>query len=140
MKRNPRYVFDTNVIISALLIENSTSGQAFFAAHDSGEVLVSLPLLTELSEVLARPKFDRYVARADRARFLESLIRETTLIEVTEVIQVCRDPKDDMILELAVAGEAACIVSGDKDLLILSPFRDITILPPREFLAVVGSY
>lgn len=139
MMRSARYVFDANVVISALLFENSTSGRAFYAALDAGEIVVSLPLLAELSEVLARPKFNRYLMLEERERFLEALIREATLVEVTETIQLCRDPKDDMVLELAVSGAAACIVSGDRDLLTLSPFRNIPILPPHEFLTVISS-
>jgi len=47
----------------------------------------------------------------------------------------CRDPKDNKFLELAVAGEATHIVTGDSDLLVLNPFRDIAVLTPSEFLA-----
>ena len=49
-------------------------------------------------------------------------------------VQVCRDPKDDRILELAVNGNAAYIVTGDADLLVLNPFRGIEILRPADFL------
>jgi predicted nucleic acid-binding protein len=56
------------------------------------------------------------------------------LIEITEAIHACRDPKDNMILELAVSGQANTIVSGDNDLLTLNPFRGIPILSPTAFL------
>jgi len=46
----------------------------------------------------------------------------------------CRDPKDDMVLECAVLAGAEIIVSGDKYLLTMDPFRGIRILSPREFL------
>ena len=52
----------------------------------------------------------------------------------TERIAVCRDPKDDKFLEVAVAGEADVIVSGDQDLLVLHPFGGIPIIPPVAFL------
>ncbi len=51
-----------------------------------------------------------------------------------EVVRACRDPKDDMYLELAVSDEATCIVSGDQDLLQLNPFQGIPIITPDEFL------
>jgi uncharacterized protein len=53
-----------------------------------------------------------------------------------EKIDVCRDSKDNMILELAVAGKADFIITGDKDLKVLNPFRKIQILSPAEFLHV----
>ncbi len=44
------------------------------------------------------------------------------------------DPKDNKFLELALAGNATCIITGDKDLLVLNPFRNIQIISPKEFL------
>jgi len=49
--------------------------------------------------------------------------------------KVCRDPKDNKYLELAVAANASCIVTGDQDLLVLNPFRNIPILTSADFLA-----
>lgn len=56
------------------------------------------------------------------------------LVHIAERIAVCRDPKDDKFLELAVNGKADVIVSGDADLLVLNPFRGITIVPPATFV------
>ena len=93
----------------------------------------------ELSRVLRRDRFDRYVTREERDEFLESLIRESNLIEITEAIQACRDPKDDQVLELAVNGSATCIVTGDTDLLVLNPFRGVEIVTPAEFLKLTAA-
>ncbi len=134
MRSNPRCVFDTNVLVSALLFDESTPARAFFAALRQGEVLVSADTTSELSEVLGRKKFRRYVTEAERERFLRSLLREARLVEIREKIQACRDPKDDKFLELAANGDADCIVSGDDDLLTLGPFRGIHILTPSAFL------
>lgn len=46
----------------------------------------------------------------------------------------CRDPKDNKFLELAFAGKANCIVTGDKDLLVMHPFRGINIISPFDFI------
>jgi putative PIN family toxin of toxin-antitoxin system len=128
------YVFDTNVIVSALLLPDSVPSAAFHHAMETGGILVSESLLVELQSVLQRQKFDRYLARDKRDAFLERLVEEATLVETTEVIDACRDPRDNMLLELAVAGRAKCIVTGDADLLILSPFREIPIVTPQDFL------
>ena len=63
-----------------------------------------------------------------------SLVDAGTLVKVTESIAICRDPKDNMILELAVSGNAEVIVTGDDDLLAMNPFKDISILNPQSFL------
>ena len=97
-----RFVFDTNVIISALLFNDSVPGRAFIRALNRGMILVSGALVGELSRVLGRDRFDQYVSREERDEFLESLIRESNLIEITKAVQVCRDPKDDQVLELSL--------------------------------------
>ncbi len=139
MTSETRCVFDANVAISALLFEHSKPGQAFRLALDHHIILISLPVLTELIEVLGRKKFERYILPQERDRFIEALVREAQLIEITEEIQVCRDPKDDKYLELAVNGVATCLVSGDDDLLALHPFRGISIITPDEFLRQFAS-
>ena len=99
-----------------------------------GTILISTALSEEMNRVIVQDRFDRYVSRRQRERFLELLIRESEHIEIAESIQVCRDPKDDRVLELAVCGNAAYIVTGDADLLVLNPFRGIGVLRPADFL------
>ena len=55
---------------------------------------------------------------------------------ITESIRVCRDPRDDQVLELAVCGRADRIITGDADLLTLDPFRGIRIVTPTDFLGL----
>lgn len=95
---------------------------------------LSLALLKEVQSVLERPKFDRYLQRDERDQFVGALTREATLVDITEHIQVCRDPKDNLVLELAVSGKATCVITGDIDLLVLHPFRGIPVLSPADFL------
>lgn len=129
-----RCVFDTNAIISAMLSKTGTPGVALAHAYDTGEILVSVPLMRELHGVVSRPKFDRYVTPSERERFLGLLLRDARLVEITESIRACRDPKDDQVLELAVCGRADWIVTGDADLLVLDPFRGIRIVKAADFL------
>src|SRR5205085_5743217 len=134
MNSNRRFVFDTNTIISGLLVPDSKPRQAFDRAQEQGSILISMPVLAELNEVLSRKKFDGYLPEEKRKRFLTALAKEAALIEVTQEVLGCRDPKDNKFLELAVCGNADCIISGDKDLLELNPFRGIAISNPDEFL------
>ncbi|WP_330482233.1 putative toxin-antitoxin system toxin component, PIN family [Tumidithrix elongata] len=133
-----RYVFDTNVIISALLFENGKPAQALRYALANGEVLLSLDLLEELNEVLGRERFNRYVTSEEREEFLEALVERGVLIEIVENVQECRDPKDDKVLDLALSGKAQYIISGDKDLLVLHPFRDVMVVTAEAFLQQIA--
>ena len=134
MNGSVRYVFDTNVLVSALIFEDSKPGRAFRLALQNGQILLSLTTLEEIDEVMSREKFERYVTAEEREEFLEALIGRARFVEPAEQIKVCRDPKDDKFLELAVSGEAHHIISGDDDLLDLSPFRGIEILSVDDFL------
>jgi len=134
MKSKPRFVFDTNTIVSAFLFYQSTPGRALQAAIDKGELLLSIEVAEELGEVLRRNKLDRYLRKKVREEFLKVLIQDAVFMEIPDRIRACRDPKDDKFLELAVTGQAECIVTGDDDLLILNPFRGVPILTAAEFL------
>lgn len=134
MSPSQRYVLDTNTLISALLLAQSVPARAFEIARADGEILASAATVVELSEVLARPKFDRYVTATERDQFLSLFIRDAVVVQVTEQIKACRDPKDDKFLDLAVAGDASCLVTGDADLLTLHPYRGVSIVTAVQFL------
>jgi putative PIN family toxin of toxin-antitoxin system len=88
------------------------------------------------SQVLTRPKFERYVSSIERDLFIIWLGELVHFIEIKKTVIICRDAKDDKFLELAVNGDAELIVSGDQDLLILNPFLGISIVTVKEFLEV----
>ena len=134
-----RYVFDTNAIVSALPFNDSVPDTAFSKALTEGTILASISLVEELRDVLARPRFDAYVSYPERIAFLQAFVAETELVTVNEAIQVCRDPKDDRVLEAAVNGQAEFIVTGDSDLLVHNPFRGIAILPQLSSLISLPS-
>jgi putative PIN family toxin of toxin-antitoxin system len=128
MSELKKFVLDANVIISALLFKKSSPRQALDKARKQGIVLMSRSIWSEISEVLARPKFDKYLTIQQRQLFLLVFEQMVKFIEIQETISVCRDSKDNQ--ELAVSGKAECIVSGDRDLLILhqnlsSSFKNI---------------
>jgi putative PIN family toxin of toxin-antitoxin system len=129
-----RSVVDTSVAVSAVLLPRSVPRQAFDRANEQGRLLISAATIAELDEVLGRPRFDKYVPEQKRLEFLAALIREAELIDVTDVVTDCRDPKDNKFLELAVSGKADRIITGDEDLLVLHPFRGIFVLTPRALL------
>jgi hypothetical protein len=134
MSSGGRYVFDTNTLISAALFERGKPGRAFRHALRSGTVLLSQATFEEIDEVLARQKFDHYLTIEERAVFVEALVERSRFVDPSEEVHACRDPDDDKFLELAVSTNADCIISGDEDLLVLSPFRGIPIMRPAKFL------
>lgn len=129
-----RIVVDTNTLISRSLLPRSVPAAAVRKATATGQLLVSEATLSELADVLARPKFAPYVSIADRQEFIRVLGRIAEIVIITHVIHECRDAKDDKFLELAVNGRAHVIITGDKDLLTLNPFRGIEIIKPVEYL------
>ncbi|MGK7915840.1 MAG: putative toxin-antitoxin system toxin component, PIN family [Prochloraceae cyanobacterium] len=135
MRRRPRIVPDTNVLISRLLIPSSIPAQAVRLAADEGDILISRAVLSELVEVIGRPKFDKYVSLADRKKFVRKLMTISQMVEIVRQVQVCRDAKDDMYLDVAINVQADFILTGDRDLLVLSPFMGVEILAPTDFLA-----
>jgi uncharacterized protein len=136
---NIRVILDTNVLISRLLIPQSITGRAVRRLLERTQPLVSDDTLSELATALSRPKFDRYVSREDRQTFFELFARVAEWVTVTTTIRRCRDPRDDKFLELAVDGKTDWIVTGDNDLLELSPFQAISILNPAAVLALPES-
>ena len=135
-KNKYRFVIDANVLVSAVLFKNSKPRKAFDKALDHGEIIISIPVLSELNKVLNRKKFNKYLLENEKKAFLALLFKEAKLEDPLAEIHICRDPKDDKYLELAVSGGAKFIVSGDKDLLVLNPFREISILTPEQFLTL----
>ena len=134
MSDKARVVFDTNVLISALLIKDSTSYRAFAAAEQSRALVTSTELLAELAKVLERQKFDRYIDRWTRLRFIARVQAAAAAIVPDPDVRVARDPKDDVVLATAKAGQAAYLVTGDDDLLSLASFAGTAIVRPADFL------
>jgi uncharacterized protein len=128
-----RLVLDTNVILSGVLFPGSTPSRALLKAQ-AGEVLASDATLLELVEVMSRARFDRYVERSVRQRLVAEFANACETVPIISPIRACRDPRDDKFLEVAVHGRADMIVTGDRDLLDLNPFRGIEILTPSEYL------
>lgn len=71
-----------------------------------------------------------------RLKAIKLLEHISQQIHVSISVDDCRDPKDNKFLELALTVNANCIVTGDKDLLVLHPFRQIPIITVTEFLEI----
>jgi putative PIN family toxin of toxin-antitoxin system len=97
-------------------------------------VLFSDVTMSELTEVLSRSKFARYVSRRERELFLAQIGSAAEFVPIIRLVRECRDPKNDKFLEVALNGRADVIITGDADLLSLNPWKEIAILSPADFL------
>lgn len=139
MTRNPSCVVDTNVLISAALSPEGKPNRALRYVISEGTLLASNATFDEFSTRIRRPKFFRYLREEDREDYIALIRSVSRLVEPAERIRECRDPQDNKFLELAVAGHADAIVTGDEDLLVMHPFRGISIVAPAAFLALVSA-
>ncbi len=135
-----RIVLDTNLLVSAFVSPGAVAARALVLARARFQLCFSATLEAEVRGVLMRPKFRRYGASLEAvADFMDALLVRAARVEPTEAVTDCRDAKDNMVLEAALAGGATVIVSGDADLLVLHPWRGMAILPPAAFLTRFGS-
>ena len=128
------FVFDTNVLISAVMDINSLAAESLLKARRQGRLLISHEVTEEYLSVFSRKKFDKWISFETRIQFIENIIENSILVNATQQVSACRDNKDNMFLSLALSSQANCIVSSDKDLLVLHPFSGIPILSPAAFL------
>jgi putative PIN family toxin of toxin-antitoxin system len=130
-----RVVIDTNVLISGLFSTTSTPAPAVEKAITKAQLVATTETLRELIETVLLRKFDRYVRRERREALLQRVAAIVEIVEVLQAVRASRDPNDDKFLEAAVNGRANVLVTGDRDLLDLNPFRGIEIVTPADYLA-----
>lgn len=128
-----RTVFDTSVVVSALLFR--AGRLAWLRSHWADRRCVSLvshETAEELAKVLRLKKF-----RLTTGEYHEALAAYLPFCEIVEVARkcsiVCRDPKDQPFLDLAQCGKANALVSGDRDLLVLAERTKFLIETPEEY-------
>ena len=102
------------------------------------QAISSEDIFVELTDTLQKPKLQKRLNQLKLTA--DDLIivakRLMTLVVIEEVvIPELRDPKDQMVLATALAGNAQIVISGDKDLLVLHPYGNILILSPQDFLS-----
>ena len=134
-----RVVLDTNVLISAALTRTGPPRRVVdLVRADNGILLLSDETFAELRHRILGSKFDPYVGGESRAAFVALMAAVAEWVPIAGARLGCRDPTDDKILETALMGRADHLVTGDGDLLAMSPFHGIPIMTPAHFLALHG--
>lgn len=129
-----RVVIDPGVLVSAVLSADGPPAQIVRALREDRLVIVvSDQLLRELSEVLARDKFRRYLTQEQADRYVEGIAAsaERAADAAPSVVARVRDPDDEYLVALAEAAQVDCLVSGDGDLLAVAA---VTVVTPRDLL------
>ncbi|MGB0955407.1 MAG: putative toxin-antitoxin system toxin component, PIN family [Panacagrimonas sp.] len=135
--KNPRVVFDTNVLVSALVFDGHLSHWLRRAWLQQCTALGSSQTIAELQAVLRYRKFK--LAEAEVIDLLGDYLPHVELVEVRgQTKLICRDPKDQKFLDLAHTAKADFLVTGDDDLLALGAKAAFRIIRPAEFLAEAG--
>lgn len=137
-----RAVVDTNILVRAVIRPTGAVGPVLMRLRQGDYILLyAQPLLEELVDVLNRPRIrDKYqLTDQDIQTVIGLILLRGEAVLPQERITACRDPRDDKFLEVAVAGEANVIVSGDDDLLVLHSFAVIPILSPAAFLRMLDA-
>lgn len=135
-----RTVVDTNILVRARIKPFGSVGPILRRLHaQEYRLLYSDELIDELLEVLNRPRIRHkyHLTDEDIEDTLSLVLLRGEAIRPTVRVSVCRDPDDDKILEVALAGRADVIVSGDDDLLVLGEFQGIPIVTPAVFLRLL---
>jgi putative PIN family toxin of toxin-antitoxin system len=129
-----RAVYDTNVLISGLFWDGPPREIILRATRRELELIISPPLLEELSRILHRSLAS---TESEVAAIINLILDISTMAYPSERLDIVRDKKDNMVLECAVEGKCEYLVTGDADLLELKEFRGIKIVKPRAFLEVL---
>lgn len=97
-------------------------------------VVVSETLLTELANVLMRPRLRKYLSEEEVERAVSRIRKRVTLVSTEfQVKPICRDPKDDYLLALSKVAKADLLITADEDLLVLGKYGKTWIMAPEEF-------
>src|SRR5688572_2916196 len=129
-----RAVVDTNILIRAIIMPRGTVGPVITRLRDEAYRLIySSSLIDELLAKLALPRIREKYHLGDQAidDILALIALRGELVAPTRRVKICRDPKDDMFIEAALAGSAEYIVTGDEDLLTLKKFETVRFVIPR---------
>jgi uncharacterized protein len=126
-----RVILDTNIWVSALISKEFEWIDGLFVS-EAMELVFSERLLTEFLQVAHRPKLKKFISEARLTRVIELLDTYATVVTTTSTINVCRDPDDNFLLELAVDAPADFLVTGDNDLLSLKTIGNCRIITVAE--------
>jgi putative PIN family toxin of toxin-antitoxin system len=120
--------------VGAATRRDSIPERALLRARAEDVIALSAQVEAEIMEVLHRPRLASAISADRRDRVLRLVCEAAVRFEPSVRVAECRDAKDNIYLELALAPGATIIVSRDMDLLVLHPWRGVRIVLPSAYL------
>jgi len=133
-----RIVIDTNVIISAIFWTGKPKQLLNKVRHKKVIYLTSKDLLDELRDILVRKDKPFKLSEGEAERAVTGIQELGEIVQTHSQVTVCKDQRDNQVIECAIDGEAEYIVSGDIHLLELKTFRGVKIITVSDFLNKYG--
>ena len=135
-----RVVLDTNILISALLVQSGVPGTIYQAWTDRTFTLLTCNMqLEELRQTLRKPALAARIRPHQAGRLVNDLKRYAEGVDPLPFVKRSPDPEDDFLLAAAEAGRADYLVTGDKSgLLALQKHEGTKIINAREFATLLG--
>jgi hypothetical protein len=138
-------VLDLNILISALIKRGSTSRRVVEAwVAGRYQLLFAVELLDDLRSVVERPRLRKYFSHEAGVRLITRIVESADFVVPQTTMALCRDPKDNILLDVAIAGEADYLVTGDGDLLddevlkrIMLTEHGVRVVRVTEFLSIL---
>jgi len=131
-----RVIFDTNVWIS-FLIGKRLSVIEKYISNRQIIIVIADQLIEEIKNVTSREYLKKYFPETKVFELIRFLVTVAEKYEITPCHFICKDPKDNFLLDLASTSQADYLVTGDKDLLQLNPFETTEILTASDFEKIV---
>lgn len=128
-----KIILDTNLWISFLISNNF---QIIEELLEKNKIILiySDRLISEIDNVINRPKFKKYFSKDSVELIYELFDKQGLLIPITSNILLCRDEKDNFLLNLAIDGNADYLITGDKDLLVIKKIKKTEIITISDFI------
>lgn len=134
-----RLIIDSNLWVSFLISDKQRKLDRLLSI-EKVKILFSVELLDELTRISKYPRLKAYFSPGTIEEMLLSLEAYIELIEVKSSVLICRDPKDNFLLDLAKDGKANFLLTGDKDLLLLEKIEKTKILTITEFFEKMSQF
>ena len=135
--KKQKIILDTNLWISFLISNKLTIIEKLVETKNI-KILYSENLINELIYVVKRPKFKKYFSEESVSLLLDFFKEECVFISVFSNLKVCRDEKDNFLLNLSIDGNADYLITGDSDLLVLNQIENTKIITINDFIKLTN--
>lgn len=135
--KSRKIILDTNLWVSYLISEKFNSIDNLIE-NKKITLIFSDELISDFIEVVNRPKFRKYFSKTDIEKLLDYFDLYGKMIKVKSEVNICRDQKDNFLLNLSIDSKADFLITGDNDLLVLRKIERTKIMNFTDFLEHIG--